>query len=45
MILMWHVDLFPIFQLEIDGDFMYFLADAGITAVIDMNHMTPSVSV
>jgi hypothetical protein len=25
-------------QLEIDGDFLYFLADAAVTAVIDLTH-------
>jgi hypothetical protein len=32
------LDLLLVFQLEIDGDFLYFLADAAVTAVIDMNH-------
>jgi hypothetical protein len=30
------INLLLVFQLEIDGDFLYFLADAAVTAVIDM---------
>lgn len=41
MVLMLYVDLFLVLQLEIDGDFLYFLADAAVTAVTDM---TPAVS-
>ena len=37
IILMLRVDLCLVLQLEIDGDFLYFLADAAATAVVDMN--------
>jgi hypothetical protein len=30
------LNLLLVLQLEIDGDFLYFLADAAVTAVIDM---------